>query len=150
MEQLYSVTLFYNTQVNKIVSAKNRSDAIEKARYMVDASRDTFFEAEIFDNLSSGQVACTRISNAMDTTNGHNPELVEKINKIFATAPWDKLGWVMKALYYRDWEEMVDKEIFNGTEEVYLSDFDWDKYSYDYLMKVADDTDLETIIQFMR
>lgn len=88
----------------------------------------------------------------MNTTNGHNRGLVDAINTIYRTGAHDMLGMIMKSLYFRDLEEMkvagiITDEEFDGWWSL---DWDWEKYAYDYLMHVADDADLRTIINYMR
>ena len=94
----------------------------------------------------------------MYTTNCHNEKLVEQINTLYN----DKLKRsnfyaILTALRYRDREEMIAKEIVTA-DEFYLNQCDYHglydifarKYEYEYLMHVADDGDLETIINFCR
>lgn len=106
--------------------------------YMIDA-RYEGIENDITDKFLK-QYLCDEI---MNDTNNHNPELVEKINEI-----WNNLDKrerfikIINLLISRDYIECVDKGVFDVEREA-------DKY-YEYLMHVADDKDLETIISFVR
>lgn len=95
----------------------------------------------------------------MNTSNSHNEKLVEQINAIYDGDLNTKVNFyvILKALMYRDREEMIDKEIVTE-DEFYFSHHDYHglynklvrNYTYEYLMHVADDADLETIINFCR
>lgn len=98
-----------------------------------------------------------------DTYNGHDNVLVDKVNELWRNAHIKKdtrvlknFEIILKALYKRDAREILNNERFgwdeNATEE---SVYDkmccaWVSLSYDYLKGVADDGDLETIINFVR
>jgi hypothetical protein len=119
----------------------------------------------------------------MDCGNGHNPELVKRINDA-----WNKYieGFkpILCALYERDINEITDAECFRldrwfpyendgkncsddfkkaynkGYDMHDWSDFnklaledmkrEWDLFAENYLMHIADDGDLETILSFVR
>ena len=98
-----------------------------------------------------------------DAYNGHDNVLVDKINELWRNARINKdvrvlknFEIILKALYKRDAKEILNNERFgwdeNATEEsVYESMCAaWVSLSYDYLKGVADDQDLETIINFVR
>lgn len=87
----------------------------------------------------------------MDASNSHNPELVQRINQAYAEGHEDLWAQIMKSLYYRDYDEMIEKEIMTHDDwyDWWLLDWDWEKFAYDYLMKIADDRDLETILNFI-
>ena len=89
----------------------------------------------------------------MDTTNAHNPELVKKIN-----IAWnEKRGQffpIMCALYKRDIKEILDSDAFTfpkyGDDDAYLYlHANWDIEAYNYLQHIADDTDLECILNYL-
>lgn len=112
--------------------------------------------AEIRDELNTidklAKLKAKLVGGIMNTTNGHDKHLVELLNKCWDRVSKDVRGFIMKALYLRDYEECIDKEVFteedwDGWESL---DWNWEKYAYDYLMKVADDTDLKTILSFFR
>lgn len=99
----------------------------------------------------------------MDTTNSHNPELVAKIN-IAWNEKREQFFPIMCALYKRDIEEIMDSDAYNfdnvldldGKDEgekreiilVYMED-SWDIEAYNYLQHIADDTDLECILNYL-
>lgn len=87
----------------------------------------------------------------MDTTNSHDPKLVERINKAFADAEEDLWAVIMKALYFRDYDEMIEKEIMTDDDWVdwWALGWNWTRFAYDYLMKVADNRDLEIILNYL-
>lgn len=89
----------------------------------------------------------------IDTTNNHNPELVAKIN-----IAWnEKRGMffpIMCALYKRDVQEILDSDAFTfpkyDIEDAYLYlSANWDIEAYNYLQHIADDTDLECILNYL-
>ncbi len=92
----------------------------------------------------------------MDTTNGHNPELVGKINRAWIERRADFFP-ILCALYKRDENEIRDSDAFvlsRDTMEEYGSIYEymakhWDIEADNYLMHIADDTDLKTILNFL-
>lgn len=106
----------------------------------------------------------------MDTLNGHNDALVLKINDA-----WNKgrsnFKLILCALYERDIEEITDSDAFRiptwieseehtcGVEKgdwkpymaMALKDMKerWEAYADNYLMHIADDADLESILAFL-
>lgn len=94
----------------------------------------------------------------MNNTNGHNPDLVEKINNLYNNPKKKECFYtIIQALMYRDGEEIIDKGI-TTEKNFYYSSCDWhgefyryaELFAHDYLMHVADDRDLEIIINFCR
>ena len=92
----------------------------------------------------------------MDTTNSHNPELVAKIN-IAWNEKREMFFPIMCALYKRDIEEIMDSDAFTFPWEhgytaddayLYLAE-NWDIEAYNYLQHIADDTDLECILNYL-
>ena len=92
----------------------------------------------------------------MDTTNSHNPELVAKIN-IAWNEKREMFFPIMCALYKRDIEEIMDSDAFTFPWEhgytaddayLYLAE-SWDIEAYNYLQHIADDTDLECILNYL-
>lgn len=92
----------------------------------------------------------------MDTTNNHNPELVGKINRAWIERRADFFP-ILCALYKRDENEIRDSDAFvlsKDTMEEYGSIYEymakhWDIEAENYLMHIADDTDLKTILNFL-
>ena len=136
------------TDGNLVMDCVNLEEEIKK-------SENPAF-AEIRDELNTidtlAKLKAKLDGSIMNTTNGHDKHLVELLNKCWDRVAWDVRGLIMKSLYFRDYDECIDKEIFteDDTENWWSNDWDWEKYAYDYLMKVADDTDLETILSFFR
>ena len=92
----------------------------------------------------------------MDTTNNHNPELVGKINRAWIERRTDFFP-ILCALYKRDNDEILASDAFADWEKV-SKDYDtlyeymranWDIEAENYLMHIADDTDLKTILNFL-
>ena len=92
----------------------------------------------------------------MDTTNSHNPELVAKIN-IAWNEKREMFFPIMCALYKRDIKEIMDSDAFTFPWEhgytaddayLYLAE-NWDIETYNYLQHIADDTDLECILNYL-
>lgn len=91
----------------------------------------------------------------MDTTNSHDADLVRKINLKWAENK-EKFRPILVALYERDLYEIMYSEHFSFPEaadsDYVYSDVQtkWDFYARDYLMYIADDRDLESILNFVR
>lgn len=98
-----------------------------------------------------------------DAYNGHDNVLVDKINELWRNARINKdvrvlknFEIILKALYKRDAKEILNNERFgwdeNATEDSVYDNMcaAWVSLSYDYLKGVADDQDLEIIINFVR
>ena len=83
----------------------------------------------------------------MDTYNGHNAELVRKINAAWRDTKYhNKFSEILLALLVRDHEEYIDKyceiEDYSG---------DWAmEHAHEIMEGVCDDWDLETILSFIR
>lgn len=110
-------------------------------------------------------------SGIMDTTNGHNADLVRKINALWVKRKRE-FEPILKALYERDIEEITDHDAFlydqwkawpeynDGCETNDWSNYNtraledlkdhWYYHAENYLQHIADDGDLETIIDFLR
>lgn len=90
----------------------------------------------------------------MEATNSHNPVLTAQINILWNTKR-EEFGIILKALYKRDFRDIINDEIFAGLpadEAKAYSDLqiNWESHAGDYLTFIADDSDLETIINFIR
>lgn len=109
-------------------------------------------------------------SGIMDTTNGHDTGLVEDINRAWRKG---KINFkpILCALYERDIDEITDSDAFRipkweETEEynegletenwdaymdMALKDMQehWEEYADNYLQHIADDGDLECILNFL-
>ena len=86
--------------------------------------------------------------------NGHDEKLVRLINLL-----WKKnknaFGVILIALFKRDFNEIINADSFAGlpSDEIdawFSLSINWETNAYNYLMHIADDGDLETIINFIR
>lgn len=89
----------------------------------------------------------------IDTTNNHNPELVAKIN-IAWNEKREMFFPILCALYKRDAQEILDSDAFTfpkyDIDDAYLHlSANWDIEAYNYLQHIADDTDLECILNYL-
>ena len=86
-------------------------------------------------------------SDVMDTYNGHNAELVRKINAAWKSPKYhDEFEGILHALLERDYEEYCDKF---ETPDVTTSDYAM-SHAHEIMEGVCDDWDLETILSFIR
>ena len=92
----------------------------------------------------------------MDDTNGHDPELVKKIN-IAWNERRERFFPILCALYKRDNDKILASDAFADWDKV-SKDYDtlyeymeanWDIEAYNYLRHMADDTDLECILNYL-
>lgn len=89
----------------------------------------------------------------MDTSQSHDPELVRKINQAW-NEKREQFCPILRALYARDIKEIMDSDSWNWTDDEEsvketLHD-EWDVHADNYLMHIADDMDLKTILYFLR
>ena len=130
---------------------------------------------EIFDLIEDENAYDDKVKelmggDIMDTLNGHSIELVEKINDAWRKGK-KEFEIILKALYERDIDEITDSDAFQITHwvgswqwnegcrnnnwepymEMALADMKehWEDYAENYLMHIADDADLESIIAFI-
>lgn len=123
----------------------------------------TYIGQEVWEQFAYG-------SDIMDTTNGHDKGLVENINRAWRKG---KINFkpILCALYERDIDEITDhdafripkweqtKEFNEGVETENWDDYNamalkdmqehWEDYADNYLQHIADDGDLECIINFL-
>lgn len=91
----------------------------------------------------------------IDTTNGHNPDLVRRINTKWAEEK-EKFQKILVALYDRDLDEILNADSFAydkwTSKDIAFADLqsDWDKHAPNYLQHIADDGDLEAILNFVK
>ena len=111
----------------------------------------TAIEEEEKENADSDEVMLTYF---MNPYNQHSKELVLKINRLWKK---DKSRFrpILVALYDRDLKEIYDADSFMGLpigEDNAFAELqtNWEEHAYNYLMHIADDGDLETIITFIR
>lgn len=93
------------------------------------------------------EIKRSKYSDIIDTYNGHNPELVRKINAAWRDPKYhNTFSEILLALLVRDHEEYIDKyceiEDYSG---------DWAmEHAHEIMEGVCDDWDLETILSFIR
>lgn len=93
------------------------------------------------------EIKRSKYHDIMDTYNGHNPELVRKINAAWRDDKYhNSFSEILLALLVRDHEEYLDKyceiEDYSG---------DWAMaHAHEIMEGVCDDLDLETILSFIR
>lgn len=95
--------------------------------------------------LTRGYLMAISEDTIINDTNGHNKDLVNKINYIWARVYEDRFKPILLALYERDKIEAEEKEI---TFDLFNSSFE--SFAYEFMMHVCDDVDLEVIIDFIR
>lgn len=99
----------------------------------------------------------------MTPYNAHNKDLVNKINELWnSEEKHNRFRIILVAYMQRDLDEMYDKNCFGeASDEKTEKFFDenvnteylnthWEDLAECYLMRVADDADLECIIDFIR
>lgn len=104
-------------------------------------------------------------------SNSHDAVLVKKINVLWAERK-NEFQPILCALYYRDIDEITDSDAFQIPKWLEWKEYNdgvrtgdwsayndrayadmqtrWDDYAENYLAHIADDGDLETIIDFLR
>lgn len=140
--KIYSVSVNFNVAKTIEVFADSEELAEEIARTRISNNKEP---------LKGGTILgyATKISNVknmvevMDCTNCHNPLLVEKINIGYNTKRDDFLK-IAQVLALRDIEECWEHNIDPNN----LARFEG--CVNEYLMRVADDQDLETILSYLR
>ena len=91
----------------------------------------------------------------MDTSNCHDEHLVDQINEKWNLFR-EHFRPILCALYERDAQEIYDSEAFTfdpAADVEYVRDYmkhHWEDEAWNYLMHIADNQDLEVIIQFVR
>jgi hypothetical protein len=144
----------YKDGIFKITGFTNRGILVEEVKPCP--------ESPEWITLEIGYSQCDKVKiledyeEIMDTANSHNPELVAKIN-IAWNEKREMFFPIMCALYKRDVEEIMNSEAFTfpwehgyTAEDVYLYLAEcWDVEVYNYLQHIADDTDLECILNFL-
>ena len=119
-----------------------------------------------FSQLDKIEVADPSYFGIMDTTQNHDKELVKAINRAWMENP-TAFKPILIALYTRDIEEIADSEAWDfeeildlkgvsGCREEELAELlaylkiHWIMEAENYLMHIADDTDLRCILDFIR
>lgn len=116
----------------------------EEAKQIAKKEFEWFIKEENI-KLTRGYLIGISEDNIINDTNGHNKDLVDKINYIWARVHEDRFKPVLLALYQRDRKEAEDKEIpFD------LIEIEFNSFAYEFMMHVCDDVDLKVIIDFIR
>ena len=128
----YTINVHYDAVVSVEVIAENEEQAKELALNKADATPLT--DADVVgSNPCIADVE--ELTPIMNTSNNHDEELVRRINKSYYTNKRDFEN-IVALLMIRDKVECEEKNVNDDT--------------HTYLMNVADDTDLECILNFVR
>lgn len=103
---------------------------------------ETEFVNQVLGEIRATAKPATRILN---DTAGHDPMLVDQINKAYQSSPLN-FKTIVHALYIRDFDECLEKGISINPNVCLMSESDLNAYLY----QIADDKDLETILSFCR
>lgn len=145
--------IFYNGDIYLITGFSKRGILVKEVGGMLDNEWEI---TEIGFSQSDKVKVIPDYESVMDATNGHNPKLVEKINVAW-NEKREMFFPIMCALYKRDLEEIMDSDAFSfpwgygcPTDNVYLYLVEnWDNEIGNYLQHIADDTDLECILNYL-
>lgn len=131
-----------NEKLNVLVDASNTGLVLHGEDYL------TLKECDLNEkNLAEIVAFFGKNINIIDAYNGHNPELVEKINKAWNDPKYvDRFGVILLALLTRDQKEYEDT--FNTVAKL-TRDYAID-HAHEIMEGVGDDWDLETILSFIR
>ncbi len=144
----------YEGGIFKVTGFTERGILVDEVRPCKD--NEDWIVVEIGFSKSNEVKILPDYEDIMDTTNSHNPELVAKIN-IAWNEKREMFFHIMCALYKRDIEEIMDSDAFTFPWEhgytaddvyLYLAE-NWDIEAYNYLQHIADDTDLECILNYL-
>ena len=145
--------IIYNGGIYLITGFSERGILVKEVGGVLDSEWET---TEIGFSQSDKVRILPNYEDIMDTTNNHNPKLVAKINIAWNTKR-EQFFPIMCALYKRDIEEIMDSDAFTFPWEhkytaddayLYLAE-NWDIEAYNYLQHIADDTDLECILNYL-
>ena len=125
---------------------------------------------EYYERVNAIRKKYSTYEEVMDTLNGHNEELVAKINDAWNKSK-ESFKYILIALYERDIDEITDADSFHITKwvgswqwnegvrndnwkpymDMALEDMKerWSEFADNYLEHIADDADLEAILNFL-
>lgn len=126
---------------NYVIDAENTEEAKKKAHDEYESDFVKYFNDNFVFYVFSIQVHPYEIMNKF---NGHDKDLVNKINYIYAKDV-EAMKPILLALYKRDVVESDSKGI---TEHMFNNNFDL--FCENFLTHVCDNEDLKTIINFVR
>ena len=144
----------YEGGIFKVTGFTERGILVDEVRPCKD--NEDWIVVEIGFSKSNEVKILPDYEDIMDTTNSHNPELVAKIN-IAWNEKREMFFPIMCALYKRDNDEILASDAFADWDKV-SKDYDtlyeymeanWDIEAYNYLQHIADDTDLECILNYL-
>lgn len=130
----------YEKEIKHLEKLNEEIHELEVEKTSIEA-RITLLEAEKY--FKSKRMGDWEI---MDETNNHNPMLVKAINSAWNDEETSKrFEDIVVALMMRDSDEVEEKlgELQSVTDN-------WIDFLPDYLMRIADDWDLTTILHFVR
>ena len=129
----YAVNVHYDAVISVEVLAENEEQALDIA---INKANDIPLNDADIVGTNPCVADVQELTPIMNDTNNHNPELVNKVNEAYWTKKND-FDAILFILTGRDKEEMAENQIEKT-----------DVHSY--LMQVADDKDLECIINYCR
>ena len=143
------------TDVTFDVSSLTRDDSGNLVIYGGDIDANicdgiTLTEKEIKPSYLTSIIECmkTKYRDIMDTYNGHNPELVRKINVAWKDEKYHEMfGVILLAITNRDMDMDSEKDVF-GESIVDIDDAM--NHANEIMEGVCDDQDLQTILSFIR
>lgn len=136
----YKVNINLNASVIVTGTGRNVTEKLETQ--VADRIKIALADSGVIDSVHiKVEAKCYGI---MNTTNGHNKELVEKVNQAYN----QQLGLfeeIVTLLAKRDSCEMMELGI-----DVFSINAEFNEIAHYYCQRVADDWDLETIIKYCR
>ena len=143
----------YNGVIYIITGFSERGILVKEIGGAIDSEWET---TEIGFSQSDKIKILPGYEDVMDTTNSHNPELVAKINIAWNTKR-NQFYSILCALYERDIKEIMDNDAFKCPDlaeccqntALNKMKAEWDFYAPNYLQHIADDADLECILNFL-
>ena len=125
------------------VDAETRKDAIDIVHYKLPRQKLSPYNGSVEYNINIEDILLSEVG-IMDTSNGHCPCLVDKINQAYIKKPHD-FGLIVDALVNRDLKEFVETTGHKSPSEISAK-----IRHHDYCQFVADDQDLRAIINYCR
>lgn len=125
------------------VDAETREEAIRKVCYAIPSKKLSKDASRVIYNLNIEDIRLTEVG-IMDASNGHDPMLVDKINQAYIKKDYD-FGMIVDILVNRDIKEFIAVTGHKNPAEMSHK-----IKCHDYCQFVADDKDLQTIINYCR
>lgn len=137
----YVVTFEAQIRKDFVFNANSKEDAITIAK---DSMTKVLEAGNILIKETNIQ-AIQKKETILYADNGHNRDLVDKINFLWNVCK-ERFKPIIGCLLERDIVEYTEK--FNCDAKSALLQ-DWEEIAFNYLSRVSDDTDLEVIINFI-